>query len=184
LRENRAAGAAAQTSLGGGMDWEAQKRRILAALEAESEEEDKATPGRRVQIEEVVQTTEQALRQKEQEIADLKQLLDDQSKNIGSLAVGAASLEGILNKDALILEERENLRCLQKQWEEKLRQAEMEMSLERAKLARDRVQIEGKLRMLTSAGNEAASPADAEKAEKPVRGRWRSWLGLKDHPEE
>ena len=184
LREARAAQAPRRGSSPGGLDWESEKRRILAALEAESGEQGPEDRPRRLQLEEVVQTTEQALLQKEHEIAELRQLLNDQSKNLGSVAIGAAALEGILDKDPLILEERENLRRLQKEWEEKLRQAELEVSVERAKLARERVQIEGKLRMLDRAAEDSASPKDAETPEKPERGRWLSWLGLKDRGEE
>jgi hypothetical protein len=183
VREGRSA-AGGRPAAGGGLDWEAQKRRILAALEAESVQEDAQTTSRRLEINKVVATTEQVLRQKDQEVADLRQLLEGQTRSIGSVAVGAAALEEVFNKDPLIEEQRNHLRGLEKEWEDKLRSAELEISLERAKLARQRVEIEEKLRQLNSATNGAVTPDEAETPEKLVRGRWRSWLGLKDGPEQ
>ena len=165
------------------LDWEAEKRRILAALEAEEQGEPttEADANRRMEIEQIVRKTEQILADKDREIAELKQLLQDQSANLGSVAVGAAALGSVLDSDAIIREERENLRRLQKEWEEKLRQAEVELSLERAKLARQRAELEEKLNALANQHTPtAAAPQAPASSDKPSRGRWLSRLGLKD----
>ncbi|MCR4415517.1 MAG: hypothetical protein NUV77_24160, partial [Thermoguttaceae bacterium] len=177
LRESRAhPGTSA-----GGLDWEAEKRRILAALESDGGEPTPEDQARRVEIEEVIRRTEAALSVKDRELAELRQLLEDQSKSLGSVAVGAAALGEMLDNDAIVREERENLRKLQEEWREKLRQAEVEISVERAKIARERAQLEERLRALPE---NAEKPPAPDKPEKPARGRWLSRLGLKDPAEE
>jgi len=185
MRELRAKVAALEAQLASGSgqapagssDWEAQKRRILAALEAEGTEPGAEDPARRLQIEEVLRATDQAIAAKDREIAELRQLLQDQSKNLGTVAVGAAALGQMLDNDAIIREERENLRKLQEEWREKLRQAEIEIAVERAKLARQRAELEERLRELPP---KPESGGPSEKAEKPARGRWLARLGLAD----
>jgi hypothetical protein len=183
LRQAWAGASQAGTSGGGGLDWESQKRRMLATLESECEEgEDGASRrARRLQIEEVIRVTDQALAAKDREIAEMRQLLENQSRNLGSVAVGAAALGEVLDGDALIREERENLRRLQAEWEEKLRQAEIDVSIERAKIARERAQLEEKIRAQGEHPDQPQAPSgDSDKPDKPRRGRWLSRLGLKD----
>jgi hypothetical protein len=63
-----------------------------------------------------------------------------------------------------------------------LREAEIELSLERAKLARDRVSIDDKIRAHEEQlAAQASLPAGSSPAgTRPVRGRWLARLGLKD----
>lgn len=173
-----------------GMDWEAQKRRMLAALEAnenddEGDEEEKAE---RLKIRDVIAKTDAVLAAKDQEIADLKQLLDSQSGNIGEMAVGAQAIAEMLNQDEVVTAERERLLLLQKEWEEKLRQAEIEMSVQRAKIARERAEIEERQRQFQQQqaehGGDETSSTDGGKGKKPPRGRWLTRLGLKEQDEE
>jgi hypothetical protein len=101
------------------------------------------------------------------------------------VAVGAAALGEVLDSDSIVHEERQKLKELQDQWREKLRQAEIDISIERAKLARDKAQIEEKLLTL----GKRADPPETETgqsaaAAKPARGRWLERLGLKDAGEE
>ena len=168
-----------------GLNWEDQKRRILAALEADSDEDDEEQAAQRLTMEGVVRRTDQLIADKEREIGELKQLLENQSGNLGAVAVGAAALGEMLDKDAVIQEERENLRRLQTQWEEMLRKAEIDISLERAKIARERADIEGKLRTLEEKSSASDfAPDQARESDKPVRGRWLARLGLKNLEEE
>ena len=191
--EKRLAAGGAQPSpavaAGGGMDWEAQKRRLLAELEAdegqegEESEEDRAE---RLKIRDVVAKTDAVLAAKEQEIEELKQLLDAQSNNIGEMAVGAQAIAEMLNQDEVVTAERERLVQLQKEWEEKLRQAEIDLSVQRAKIARERAEIEELQRQFKQQQAEHGddgSPGDA-KSKKPPRGRWLTRLGLKEQDEE
>ncbi|MDY0167392.1 MAG: hypothetical protein RBS80_12660 [Thermoguttaceae bacterium] len=183
LKEASDAGRTArQTPASGGpLNWEAEKQRILAALESEVEGETETGRQERVDIERMVRRTERIVADKDAEIAELKQLLDNQSTSVGSLAVGAAALGDMLDKDAIIQEERKNLTELQEEWRQKLRQAEVEMSVERAKLARQRIEVEEKLRLLeeraAAVGN---TPGGTAATEKPPRNRWLTRLGLKD----
>ncbi len=166
---------------GGTLNWEAEKQRILAELESETDEEDEAGRQNRSDVKRIVRRTERIVADKDAEIAELKQLLDNQSTSVGSLAVGATALGEMLDRDAMIQEERRNLAALKGEWREKLRKAEVEMSVERAKLARQRTEVEEKLRLLEE---RAASTRDARggtpAAEKPPRNRWLTRLGLKD----
>lgn len=193
LEKRLAAGAAAPAAPSGGgdaMDWEAQKRRLLAALEANedgAEDESEEDRAERIKIRDVVAKTDAVLAAKEQEIEELKQLLDAQSNNIGEMAVGAQAIAEMLNQDEVIAAERERLMQLQKEWEEKLRQAEIDLSVQRAKLARERAEIEERQRVLQQQQGEqvqGGSPADGSKSKKPPRGRWLTRLGLKEQDEE
>ncbi len=189
-KQASAGGRSAAAPASDGMDWEAQKRRLLAALEAneaqgeDDSEEDKAE---RVKMRDVISKTDAVIAAKEQEISELKQLLDAQSDNIGSMAVGAQAIAELLNQDEVVAAERERLQQLQTEWEEKLRQAEVEMSVQRAKIARERAELEERQRQIqeqqAEQGDEAA-PGEAGKSKKPQRGRWLTRLGLKDQDEE
>jgi hypothetical protein len=75
---------------------------------------------------------------------------------------------------------------LQEEWKSKLRQAEIDISVERAKITRDRAQVEEKLanyeveraRQVSDGDSSAGGANDSGK--KPIRGRWLARLGLKD----
>jgi chromosome segregation ATPase len=150
------------------MDWESEKRRILAALESPAAG---GSPKDRPRIEELVEKTERLLAEKDRQIAELRELAQRP-------AAAADPREAILDQDAVIREERENLRRLEEECREKSRRAEVELSIERANLARREAETEEKLRTL-AAGVAAAGASDASPAgEKSPRGRWLSRLGL------
>ncbi|MDD4268381.1 MAG: hypothetical protein GXY25_17960 [Pirellulaceae bacterium] len=173
----RAAGDAPAVS--GTLDWEAQKARLLAALENDSGGDDPEQAEERLRIERVIQETDKTVAAQEQEIEELKRLLENQGANLGSAAVGAAALGEILDDDEIIREERENLKRLQQQWEEKLRKAEIDLSVERAKIARERAELEERMHVLAeSSGKGRGAKGDDGKDAKG--GRWLAKLGLKD----
>jgi chromosome segregation ATPase len=178
--------AAAGSVLGGGLDWESQKRRILAALEAEADDDDESErTTERVKMEEVIRATDAALAAKDRELDEMRRLLDSQSASLGSVAVGAAALGEILDKDEIIREERENLRRLETEWKDKLRRAEIDISIERAKIARERAEIDEKLRHLGQPSDKQdAAGGKSDPPVKPVRGRWLSRLGLGETEKE
>jgi chromosome segregation ATPase len=162
-----------------------RKQRILAALESDSDEEDEQAAAERMKIEDVIRETDQVLAEKKRECDELKQLLEDQSSNLGSVAVGAAALGEALDADAIVQEERGKLAELQQQWREKLRQAEVDISVERAKLAREKAEIEEKLRRIEMrGGGPEGGDDDSASSDKPARGRWLERLGLKDEKPE
>ena len=163
----------------GPLDWEAEKQRILASLEDDFDEEDEDDRAERVRIDEVIETTDRLLAEKDNEIGELKQLLETQSTKVGSVAIGAAALGEMLDSDTIVQEERENLKRVQEEWREKLRKAEVDISVERAKIARDRAELEDRIRLLEQRGGSFTDEPDAtDPSEKPVRGRWLSRLGL------
>ncbi|HEX5442201.1 MAG TPA: hypothetical protein VFW87_00170 [Pirellulales bacterium] len=181
----RGAGLAAAPVAGEKLDWEAQKRRMLAALEADNEdaEEDEDRQAERLKIQEVIAQTDAAIAAKNEEIAELRQLLEAQSGSIGSVAVGAAVFADILSKDEVVQSERERLHQLQQEWEEKLREAEIDLSVQRAKIARERAEIEERQRLLEeqrAQHNDAGDSSDGCKTGRPQRGRWLARLGLKE----
>lgn len=165
---------------GDSLSWEAQKQRILMALESEFDEDNEEDQRQRLQIEQVVQRTQRIVADRDAEVAELKQLLETQSASVGSLAVGAAALGDMFDKDAVIQEERENLARLQEEWREKLRKAEVEISVERAKLGRERSKIDEQLRMIEQRIASGGNVGAGSPAEKPPRSRWLTRLGLKD----
>jgi chromosome segregation ATPase len=164
-----------------GQDWESLKKRMLAELEAdgaptaEREEE-------KLSIENTIRITDDVVAQKDREIQELKEVLNQQSDNLGSVAVGAAAVEEMFNQDELIRQERERLQQAQTEWRDKLRQAEIDISLERARIARERVELEEKLRSLEAERDQGhhAGHGHDNKTGKPSRGRWLERLGLKE----
>src|SRR5208282_1663476 len=110
--------------------------------------------------------------EKNREIEELQHLLNNQSNSMGSLALGAAALEQVLDQDAIIREERARLQQMQNECQAKLRQAEVEIAQERARLARRDAEIEEKIRNADQ--RRTAAEADAEALAptgRPVRGR-------------
>ncbi|HUT14513.1 MAG TPA: hypothetical protein VMY42_28765 [Thermoguttaceae bacterium] len=180
---SQAPAAAAPPSAGGALNWEAQKQRMLASLKSDFDEdgEDEEEAAEKIEIEEVVRKTDEALAAKDREIEELKQVLQTQSSNVGSVAVGAAALGEMLDADALVQEERENLKKLQEEWRDKLRQAEIDLSVERAKVGRERTAIEEKLRLLEERrGSSADAAGESGSPSKATGRRWLARLGLKD----
>jgi chromosome segregation ATPase len=166
------------------LDWEAEKKRILAALETDFEEENEEDREEKLKIQDVIRKTDRVVAEKNREIGDLRKLLESQTNNIGSMAVGAAALGAILDTDAIIQEERNNLARLQEECRDKLRQAEIDISLERAKIARERSQLDEKLRTLHQQGIDLTTAAEEKEPAKPTRGRWLARLGLTDTDNE
>lgn len=163
----------------GKMDWESQKKRMLAQLEADFDENDPQEAKDKMTVEGAIQITDGIVSQKDREIEELQRLLDEQSKNIGGVAVGAAAIAQLLDSDELIRSEREKIEALQNEWREKLRKAEIDISVERAKIARERAQLEDKLQTMASRGGDAENSSD-DAGKKKKGSRWLSRLGLSE----
>jgi hypothetical protein len=162
------------------MDWESQKKRMLASLE-EDDRDDEESVAERQTVEGTIRITDQIVEQKDREIAELKRLLEGTSAGAGA---GAAAVADLFDGDELIRQEREKLQLAQVEWREKIGKAEIDISVERAKIARERMELEEKLRLYQN--EQATRPSDGASAvpEKPARGRWLSRLGLKDLNDE
>lgn len=163
--------------------WEAFKRRMLQSLEAEGTEEaeqmDEARRQERVQIQEVIAKTEAALAAKDRELESMRHLLENQATNLGAMAVGAAAVGELLDHDEIIRQQRETLQRLEAEWREKLRQAEVELSLERAALARQRAELDEKLRQMEELQTQGLAGSSETPPQKPAGG-WRSFFGLNE----
>lgn len=183
-RLQRAASTTGGGGGGGAMDWESQKRRLIEALERDG---DSLADEERLSVEEAVRRTEEIVAAKDRELDELRLHLQTQSGNLGELAVGGAAVARILDTDELVVQERENLRQLQEEWRNKLRQTEVELSLERAAIARERATLEERLRVLEDeTARHVSTPDESDSkssAKKPPRGRWLARLGLKEQDE-
>ena len=164
-----------------GFDWESQKQRLLAQLEDNFDDSDPVQAQDRLTIEGTIRITDEVVSARDNEIAELKELLQQQAENIGSFAVGASAIADVLDRDELIRVERDNLARMQEELREKRRQTEIEASLERAHLSREHASLEEKLRLLEqekSHRSPKVDSAESEKAKSPRR--WLARLGLKD----
>jgi hypothetical protein len=164
---------------GGILDWEAEKARILAMLEGESEPSVERH-SERIEIEEVIRTTDQVIAEKDRQIEELKADLSESSQTeVTPNTIDPAALNAILDADTVVREERAKLQQLQREWEDKLRLGEIELSLERAKLSRERAELDGRHRPVTLENN-ANTPESSAKSDKPARGKWLARLGLSE----
>lgn len=154
-----------------GFDWEQQKRRLMQQLDSEFEESNPKDKQTRLSIESTIRITDQVIADKDRQIAELKERLAE-----GASTANADATSSLLDNDAQIREERERLSRLEDEWRGKLRQAEIEISVERAKLARERSEVEAKLRGI----EEAKCDSAGGKAGAKQSGRWLARLGLKD----
>ncbi|WP_425615563.1 hypothetical protein NA78x_005488 [Anatilimnocola sp. NA78] len=179
-----AAGKAAATgaAASNAMDWESRKQQLLAKLEADSDDEaDEKAQADKLTIEGTIRMTDQIIADKEKELIELRKLLEDQSSNIGGLAVGAAAIAGMLDGDELIQQERASLKQMQEQLQEQLKRAEIDISVERAKLARERSTMEEKLRTFEQEKSKMPGIKESPSTDKKKGsggGRWLSKLGL------
>lgn len=160
-------------------DWEAQKRRLLAALENLDENDGKES-AERIEIETVIQTTNAVIAAKDQEIAQLRQAVGDHADEPESSLAGSPNIGEVLDQDEIIQQEREKFRQLQSELEGKLRQAEIELSIERADIARQRIEVEEIMRQFAESGSPAnANAVGTTTDDKPSGRRWLARLGLK-----
>ena len=165
------------------LSWEERKRELLEQLETESSNESGGNPSIDAEMQRMLAERNQELVSREQEIRELRNLVEQQSISQNGLAIGAAAVADVVEADDIIIAERMKLREMQHDWEQKQRQSEIEMSLERAKLAREHLELQDKLRELqqlqkgsgTNEGN-----ASSEKSSTKQRGNWFARLGLKD----
>ena len=177
-----AAAAAAALSAGGAMDWEAQKARLLASLENEGEDVTPERAEERTEIGHVIEQTDAIIAEKDREIQELNALLNERNENLGAVTVGAAAVGEVLDNDEIVAQERERLDKLQKEWEEKLRQAEVQISLERASLAREKALLAEAIEKHPEL--KAIDHGGEGKGSESARKKWMSALGLSDEDDE
>ena len=152
-------------------DWEQQKLRLMQQLDSDLDASNADDKQVKLSIESTIQITDQVIADKDRQITELKALLEEKSERSNE-----SDSSAILDNDEQIREERERLSRLEEEWREKLKQAEIDISVERAKLARERSDVEEKLRTLEDSSRESTGSRTAAKQS----GRWLSRLGLKD----
>ena len=161
------------------LSWEERKRLIMAQLESESIEDDEPADEQQLQrhleIEQVLNTTQQEIEKRDREIAELQAIVEQQADTRQGVAIGAAAFAQAFDNDEMIQQERQKLKEIQREWEEKLRQAEIDVSLERARLARERTQLEQELENIRL----ERLQADKE-PEKAKKRKWLEHLGLRE----
>jgi hypothetical protein len=173
-----ATAAAAGVHDAGGMDWESQKRRLLASLEVEGDPDDEpARQEERARIASTIEMTDAIVAEKDAEIAELRSQLARDGGRTG-LAEDAdhQKVNELLDADEVIAEHRQRISQLERDMEAKLRAAELELSLERAKIARERVELD-ELRADLDSLRQELCPNGLPAPGAPRR-RWLSKLGL------
>lgn len=164
-----------------GFDWEAQKQMLLRELETGMVGEDNtpATEEEQMAVENAIHLTDQVIAEKDEMIADLqKQLEATAVADSPPMVAAEPDLAEVFDQDEAIQLEREKLQSLQEEWRDKLRQAELDVSLERAKLARERLAMEEQLQRWENEKQRTAVTDGTIGEAKRNTGRWLSRLGL------
>jgi chromosome segregation ATPase len=168
---------AALPSDGDSMDWESQKRRLLAMLEGDGDAtNDPVREKERATIEGTIEMTDAVVAEKDREIAELRAQLAGGAEAVASDvdAERDRKVNELVDADAVITEHRQRIAELERDLEGKLREAELELSVERAKLARQKVELD-ELRVQVDAERQLYEPNAPPGA---PRRRWRTKLGL------
>lgn len=179
LAKQRETGSAPATP-GTGLDWESQKQRLLAALEADDRQDAQSVEERHT-IEGTIQITDQIIAAKDQEITELRRLAAEPF--VRAPVTEATLAAEVLDRDEMIRRGRESLVAAQSEWHEKAAAAEIEISMERATIARQRAELEEKLRLIQQQQQSPMRSAESHvsNATKPTRTSWRTWLGMRDN---
>lgn len=182
LERSQAAGSSAVAAGEVPMDWESQKRRLLAALDAV----DPRDPARAdlPTIEGTIRITDNVVAEKDREIEALQLRVEELSRGEPTVA------ESLIDQDEFIARHRAEAERLRDEWSEKLRVTEIELSLERAKLARERTDLEEQraefeAQQARCAKDAVVAPkAAGETQRKTGGGRWLARLGLRENTDE
>lgn len=170
------------------LSWEDRKQLILQQMEDDDFDSDEFADSLSSEVKDelakgegpahYIQRLNDELARREQDIADLRHLWEQQSETREEgVSIGAAGIAEMIDSDELVREERERLQKLQVEWEEKFRQSEIEASLERAKLSRERRELAAKQTQLAEE-LERARLKDLQASEKDGPRKWLSQLGL------
>lgn len=171
----------------GPLDWQAQKAKLLAELDAEDQGfVEESRQQERASIEGTISITDQVVAEKDAKLAELEQKLSELQSHVDAVPeerdlekLREEIAAELLADDEAVKTETERLQAKHSELEAKLRQAELDLSLERAKLARERAAIEERLASFDTDEHSQ----DSLGADKPKR-RWLSALGLKEEKEE
>ena len=163
--------------LAGEFDWESQKRQLLAHLEGVDLEDDTQVE-EKYKVEQITRVTDRIVADKDLQIAELKQKIEQQSCDLPTHEVAdrKTAIAALFDQDACIQQERESLKRIQQEWRDKLRQAEIEISVERARIAREQIELETRISTFESERQQAVVNISHEHSE--TGRRWLAKLGL------
>jgi chromosome segregation ATPase len=163
----------------GAMDWESQKKRMLAALEVTTaEEDDLARQQERVTIEGTIEITDSVVAEKDRLIAELEaQLQVAHARPAESDQDRSRKIDDLIDGDEVIAQHRQRCQQLERETEDKLRAAELELSVERAKMARQKVELE-ELRANLESQRQLLESNGSTLAPGAPKRRWLSKLGI------
>ena len=182
---------------GNALSWEERKQLILEQMEQDSFSADEFVSSLQEEKQQLAQqdpaglldelrsemdSHANELLRRDQEIKELRHLLDEQSGTLGDgTAIGAAAVAEAIDADELIMQERERLQQLKHEWEGKFRKSEIEMSLERAQLSRERQELATRQIDLELQLEQVRQEAKhvAPNGSQPTR-KWLAKLGLSD----
>jgi len=169
-------------------DWQSQKARLLATLDAEDRDaitearrEERATIEGAISItDSIVAEKDQLVAEQERELQELRTQLAERStvENIAELRQQITA--EIFSNDETIQLEQARLQEQQQQLQAKLREAELEISVRRATLAREQAALKEKIAELPQA--DVAEDKQTDPAKKTGR-RWLSALGINEEKE-
>ena len=175
-----AASGAPASAAGGGGSWEAMKRQMLANLEDEGDDVDAERADERATIENTIRITDDAMAAKDLEIAELKSRLAESDSAVPD---ANEAVRQLVDADAVVAEHRTRTAQLQEEMQGKLRAAELELSVERAKTCPRKGavgRLESRARFAAVERRGAERPGVAH----PPKRRWLSKLGLSGDDEE
>ena len=137
----------------------------------------------RTSIANTVRITDEIVASKDRQIAELKSQLASGSSAEGAVVnsepIVTEDLTPLLDADAVIQQHRQRIAALEQEMEEKLRQTEIALSMERAKIAREQSQLTELRIELESMRGPNGPGGDGSGSKEPKR-RWLSKLGLGD----
>lgn len=166
------------------LSWEERKQLIMQQLEHDDGDGGEVDESTRLEIDQILESTQAEIDRRDREIEELQSIVQQQSDTKQGVAIGAAAIGQMFDEDSLIVEEREKLKTIQSEWEEKVRQAEIDISMERAKLARQRTEVETKVAELEAQlkrhGGNLAPPESSEETGGNRTRKWLEHLGLRD----
>ncbi|MDH3718194.1 MAG: hypothetical protein OES79_08740 [Planctomycetota bacterium] len=158
-------------------DWESQKRRLLEWMD--SGEAATLSDDEKKSLQDKIHVTDEIVADKDRKIAGLRNELQQQRAVAPPDTIQQA--QEAVNSDEAVQEERKSLGKLQESLREKMREAEVEISLERAKLAREKSALQAKICDLETVIEKRLSElqaASAGNAQGKPASRWRTRLGL------
>lgn len=155
-----------------GDGWEAQKQRLLASLEGEGESDEPSRQSERASIAGTIQITDDLIAEKDREIERLRT-----ESASAPAAIDNSEVQAAFDADETIQAERGRLAKLESELSDKLRTAELELSVERAKISRAQSELEEQQLELETLRAAQGLAKDAADGVAPRR-RWLDKLGL------